>query len=130
MIIGRDRSGAPISFAVPGSKGKMYVVDLIRKSEGIYANCQVASWGKDAPKDDPWCPGSRERNGQATICYHTMAAVNKAFEESGYTVSWHRTKRDAGTLKRKKSGKSFVLPIFPYEWAKIPGAYLLVSEKK
>ena len=95
-----DGAGRVTHTIVPGSDGKHYE-QFIRRDDsrmpGMTVECRIwTTWGTG-----PLCPG----NGNGTICYHAMAALEMASRErangkSKMSLSWCANDDDAGLLKR------------------------------
>jgi len=118
-VMAWDKNGRPKYLVVPGSNGKRYRVFLHRREDGIHADCLI-----DVP-GELYCPGSAVKNNRATVCYHVMAAVEKALSLSGYQGFWCFSEQDAVRLARMKKGN--IIKVFPGRYETVPGAYLVVE---
>lgn len=87
-----------------GSKGDHYTIDLVSgkkeittpdgylKTHTFYTKCEMHDYSDDLKDDNcTFCKG----NISHTVCYHSLGAVYRSFEDVKKSVSFYSTYRDA-----------------------------------
>lgn len=103
LIQKRDAQGRPSVVLVPGHQAARYQVILRRK--GNHGELMTVECRKEAGVAG-YIPCQGNSNG--TVCYHAMAAVIAAAEDSGYVVKF--SDKPATAIKLKNfGGQAYVL---------------------
>jgi len=97
-VLQRDKNNRVKSVIVPGSEGKQYHVILRRFNRVIEIECRLSVGGDNHCV----CKGNLK-----TICYHSIAAVEFALNEAGFSANWCKNENDANRIQKMLGGTIF-----------------------